>query len=577
MPGLMTGGLSRMVELQMSTELLNETRLSEQPGTTSQPSGKPAAKLDLTPPAASRASGRLWKRGLLLIVPLALLAAAVTLISGAISTRESSNALTHTIQRGDLVVTVTEQGTLESSENTEIKCKVKGGSTVLSVIEAGTEVKPGDLLVQLDTSAIDDKINEQKIAYQKALATHATSETNVSVARIAVTEYLEGTYRSALKTLQKDLAIARSNLRSAQNIAEHTARMFRKGYSGKLEVEASEYTLQQAQLELELKETEIDALERFTRAKMLEELRSKLKAAEATLASDTAALELERARLDREEQQLANCVIKAETGGIVIHPLVPEWREEPDIEEGATVREDQVLLLIPDLSRMQVKVGVHESKVDRIKVGTPARVRLLDETFAGKVASVATVTQPAGWWTGNVVKYDTMVELDSHTGADLKPGMSVEVELMLARHEDVLLIPVAAVAEQEKQFFCWVKTPSGMSRRELELGDSNDQFIVVKDGLKEGDEVVLNPRAHIDEAQAAALKPVGETPIVQAADPDGTAPAANSAASPAAAKSEESSAAAKPAESSSAPQSGESTETAAPAAAKTDDSGGAQP
>jgi RND family efflux transporter MFP subunit len=542
----------------MLTDLPDATRLSEQPRTT-QPAGKPAAKREATLPAAGGAPGWLWKRGLLLVVPLAALGAAVTLISGAISTQKSSTALTHAITRGELVVTVTEQGTLESSRNTEIKCKVKGGSTVLSVIEAGTEVKPGDLLVQLDTSAIDDKINVQKIAYQKALATHATSETNVSVARISVTEYLEGTYRSTLKTLQKDLAIAQSNLQTAQNIARHTARMFRKGYSGKLEVEASQSTLQQARLELEVKETEIDALERFTRAKMLEELQSKLKAAEATLASDTAALELERARLEREQQQLANCVIKAETGGIVIYPLVPEWREEPDIEEGAAVREDQVLLLIPDLSRMQVKVGVHESKVDRIKVGTPARVRLLDETFTGKVASVASVTQPAGWWSGNVVKYDTIVELDAHAGANLKPGMSVEVELVLARHEDVLMIPVAAVAEHEKQFFCWVRTPSGMSRRELELGDSNDQFIVVNEGLKEGDEVVLNPRAHIDEAQAAALKPAEETPIAKPAESEDADPAPASDAS------------------SSAAGSSESDETTTPAAADNTDSAGTQP
>ena len=542
----------------MSIELLNDTRRSDQPGT-EPPAGSPAEKSAAAPPADGGASGQLWKRGLLVIVPLVMLGAAVTFISGAISTPESSTALTHTIQRGDLVISVTEQGTLESSSNTEIKCKVKGGSTVLSVIEAGTEVQPGDLLVQLDASAIEDKINEQKIAWQRALATHATSETAVSVARISLTEYLEGTYRSELMTLNKDLAIAQSNLRAAKNIAGHTARMFRKGYVGKLEVEATEYTLQQAQLELELKETEIDALERFTRAKMLEELQSTLKAAEATLASDTAALELERARLDREQQALENCVIKADKPGIVIYPLVPEWREQPDIEEGAAVREDQVLLLIPDLNRMQVKVGVHESKVDRIKVGTPARVRLLDERFTGRVASVATVTQPAGWWTGNVVKYDTIVELEPHAGANLKPGMSVEVELVLARHEDVLLIPVAAVAEQEKQFFCWVKTPSGMNRRELKLGDSNDQFIVITEGLKAGDEVILNPRAHIDEAQAAALKPVGETPIERPADSAGTDPDTASEAS------------------SSDAQSRNSEETTAPAAADKKDSGGAQP
>ena len=72
---------------------------------------------------------------LIVIAVVAALALAVTLISGGVSPGPSDAALTHTITRGDLVVTVTEQGTLESSNNTEIKCKVRGWSLVTWVIE----------------------------------------------------------------------------------------------------------------------------------------------------------------------------------------------------------------------------------------------------------------------------------------------------------------------------------------------------------------------------------------------------------------------------------------------------------
>ena len=70
----------------------------------------------------------------------------------------------------------------------------------------------------------------------------------------------------------------------------------------------------------------------------------------------------------------------------------------------------------------------------------------------------------------------------------------------MARHEDVLTIPVAAVVETDEGDFCWVKTAEGAQRRSLQLGDSNDVFIVVEAGLKEGDEVVLNPTAFLEEA-----------------------------------------------------------------------------
>jgi multidrug efflux pump subunit AcrA (membrane-fusion protein) len=107
-----------------------------------------------------------------------------------------------------------------------------------------------------------------------------------------------------------------------------------------------------------------------------------------------------------------------------------------------------------------------------------------------------------------VVKYDTIVELPPLEG--LKPGMSAEVEVILDRHQDVLTIPVAAVVQTEEGDFCWVKTAEGSQRRSLDLGDSNDQFLVVESGVKEGDEVVLNPLAFIEEAQSEVLKPLGE-------------------------------------------------------------------
>jgi len=453
---------------------------------------------------------RPWK-GILFLVFLTIVIGALSFwFSGPASPGKTAAQMTHTIGRGDLKVSVTEQGTLESSDNKEIRCKVQGTSTVIWVVDAGTQVKPGDVLVKLDRSQIEDKINQQKIAYEKARADFTQAETDASVAKIAITEYVEGTFQSELKTLQKDQKVAESNLRAARNMLEHTTRMFRKGYVSQLEVERQQFAVEQAQLELDVKNTAINVLEKFTKVKKLEELQGALTAAQAKLASATAALELEKARLDRENRQLENCTIRAENSGMVIYPSAAEWRETPDITEGATVREDQVLLMIPDLSKMQVKVGIHESRIDQITIGMPARVKMRDTTINGKVSKIASVTRPTGWWTGNIVKYDTIIALDSQTG--LRPGMSAEVDVIIANHQNVVTIPVAAVLEQDEKHFCWVKTEnSSAQRRALKLGDSNDQFIVVKDGVKEGDKVILNPLAYVDDAQRAALKPADET------------------------------------------------------------------
>jgi len=107
-----------------------------------------------------------------------------------------------------------------------------------------------------------------------------------------------------------------------------------------------------------------------------------------------------------------------------------------------------------------------------------------------------------------VVKYDTIITLPSISG--LKPGMSAEVEIILERHVDVLIIPVTAVVETAQGAFCWVQTAEGTKRRSLELGDSNDNLAEVRTGLQPGEEIVLDVLASVEEAQTLALNPMDE-------------------------------------------------------------------
>ncbi|MBL7039658.1 MAG: efflux RND transporter periplasmic adaptor subunit [Pirellulaceae bacterium] len=482
----------------MSTDVLPETQSHPQP-----PRGQQRGDRQDSP------QGRWWKRGLVAIGVVAVLAPAAALIPGDRSSRDLGPVLTHTITRGDLIVTVTEQGTLESSDNTEIKNKVRGDSTVIWVVESGTEVEPGDELVRLDTLALEDAIAERtKYAHLTRSGAERARATWES-AKLAIPEYLEGTYRTQLMELEKSLVIAESGLVTAQNMLDHDKMMAERGYTSELQVQQKTFAVMRASLNVKARKTEIGVLKDYTKRMDMATLTGNLKAAEARLAAEEERSKQDAERRDLAKQELEYCVVKAERSGLVIHPSAAEWKGAPEIEEGATVHMDQVMLLMPDLSKMQVKVGIHESIVDRIRPGLAAKITLPDETLDGEVTSVAPITRPAGWWTGNVVKYDTIVKLPS--AERLKPGMSAEVEVIMARHEDVLTIPVAAVVETAEGGFCWIKTADGAQRRSLGLGDSDDQFIVVKTGLEEGEEVVLDPLASIEEAQTLVLEPLEKT------------------------------------------------------------------
>ncbi len=446
---------------------------------------------------------------------------AALMLPDVLKSEDGGKKLTHTISRGNLTVSVTEQGTLESSNNTEIKCKVRGFSTVTYVVPAGTYVVPDQELVRLDTKILEEQHSLTKTNTFIAEATLAETQANVEKAKISIDAYEKGGFRLRLQELEKELSANKRNLRTAREMYERSETLFRQGFVTELEVDGNAFTVKQAELELRVKETEIRVLKDFTKEMQLTSLNGNLEAGESKLAADQAGLAMEKKRRDRAKEELGACVIKAETGGLVIYPSAASWKRTPDITEGATVRMDQVLLLMPDLTQMQVKVGVHESVVDRVKPGLKAIVTLPDRQLEAKVTKVATVTKPAGWWTGNVVKYDTIIELPSDSG--LKPGMSAEVKIVLAEYENILTVPVAAVVDTEKGSFCWVKTADGPIKRILELGDSNDVFIEVKGGLKEGDEVVLNPTALIEEAKQDALSSLDELPVSDDADVDESA------------------------------------------------------
>ena len=116
----------------------------------------------------------------LMLCVLAVISVGAAYLPTVIQSEEIGPKLTYRVSRGDLIVTVTEQGTLESSNNTEIKCKVRGFSTVTYVIPAGTVVEPCEVLVRLDTKVIDEQHSLTKTNTFIAQATLETTKANVA-------------------------------------------------------------------------------------------------------------------------------------------------------------------------------------------------------------------------------------------------------------------------------------------------------------------------------------------------------------------------------------------------------------
>lgn len=417
-----------------------------------------------------------------------------------------SGALTHTAARSRLQITVVAAGNLESSKNLEIKCQVAGGSSILWIVPDGKEVEQGDVIVKLDQSSIDDQLNSQRINLEKAMASKIQAEEDHGAAILSVQEYAEGTFLKEQQIAEANINIAQENLRSSQNLLEHTRKMSRKGFVTALQVEADEFAVERSRLELESAKISKKVLQDFTRAKTLKDLEAKRDAAAAKVRAEQAGFKLEQDRLERLERQVRNCEIKAPQNGMVIYANDQGsgrggGSSSVKIEEGAMVRESQTILRLPDLGNMQVKMTVHESKIEQLKVGMPANIRITDREFQGKIVAIANQPEPGSWFQSSIKEYATIVKIDGEAEG-LKPGLTAETEVLIADLPNVIAVPVSCVVEQAGKYFAWVVTgPNKIEKRTLLVGMTNQKLIEVSDGLKEGDVVLLNPRAVVEDAR----------------------------------------------------------------------------
>ena len=448
---------------------------------------------------------------LLLIVVAAIIGGVTygrTFLEG-LDDEATTDISTYTVEKGELLVTVTEDGNVESAKNVDIKCKVAGGSAILWIIDDGSQVQKGEKIIELDASSLEDQINTQLIAFNKAKTTVIQAEKDFEVAKISVKEYIEGTFVKELEDAETQITIAEENLRSSKNTLEYSEKIFQRGYISELELESQQFAVKRAQLELNSAKTAKKVLEEFTKEKTLQDLNSQVETTKATMDSERAAFDLEEGKLERLKTQLENCTIVAPQNGMVVFANERGGRfgqQNATIEEGAAVRDRQTLVRLPDLATMQVKVNVHETKVEDVEPGMRARVVIQGRDLQGQVVSVANQPEATSFFQGNVKEYATIVRIDG-TAEDLKPGMTAEVEILIAHLNDVNFVPVSCVVELRGEYFVWVQPENGSpEQRKVELGVTNDQFVEIKSGLDVGEQVVRNPRAFAEEVNRVSTE-----------------------------------------------------------------------
>lgn len=452
--------------------------------------------------------------------------------------------LTATVTRGDLAITVIDRGEVESSKSVEVLCEIEGGGKIVTIVPEGTRIKKGEEVVRFDTDALQKAVNEQEVKWEQAVGKVKTVASDLEVARnkaegeiakaelalaladidLKAYEDSEGEYKVELDKKEAAMKLAKKEEKEAEDNLTFTRGMVKKGFAQLEQIRALELTLDSKRYSARQLEADVNLFVKFTKKRKVTELTAKAADArrevERTLKSQAAAVDkvqtdlraaektadLEKKQLDRLKVQSEKCVVRAPQDGIVIYYNRRFWDESARIRAGATLFFQQPIFTLPDLDAMQVKLKVHESVVKKVGKDQTATIQLdalPNRVLKGKVLSVGNVAVEDGWGRGGVKEYATEVAIENlPSDAGLRPGMTAEVKILIRTVTNALTVPVSAVTESGGKHVCYVQNGAGVVRREVTVGDANEQLIHVANGLNEGERVTLDARVRA----AAELK-----------------------------------------------------------------------
>lgn len=332
------------------------------------------------------------------------------------------------------------------------------------IIDEGTQVKKGDKLVVFDTAEMEKQLE--------------TAETGLRLARTKIAQ------ESA--KLQLKLADARGEIQKAEMDLE-LARMRRTDSDTVplVEREQAKVSETKAAMAIDAAKANLETVE----------LESRAETQLQQLDVDRNAREVEELR-----EQLQNAELKAPTDGIAL--LHTKTWDNTKWKVGNRPWSGAKLLKLPDLNTMEVVAWVHEVDTPQIAKGQAAIVTMdahPDAPVTGTIEKVADLAVARG---EDEVKYlEVKVALDAST-PEMKPGMTVRVDLLLASHPDKIFVPIESVFKEEAQAFVYTTSLGGWSSQTVELGPENDTHVVVESGLEAGTLVALvNPTTWGEDAK----------------------------------------------------------------------------
>ena len=376
---------------------------------------------------------------------------------------DSSNSntnLTVKVNRGDFVSDVTTSGEAQSNSLKKIngpenlrKFKIRD-IKIQDLIPEGTVIKEGDYVGRLDPSNVNEQIIDAKLNLETSVSKYTQQQLDTTL-----------------------------NLKQERNSIKDL----------KFNIEEVELELQQSiyeppasirKLEINLEKLKRDLKERD------ENYQIKKKQANARMVEVGTEVSKIRNKLQDLNELLKSFTIYSDSNGMLTY--VKNW-DGSKKKVGSTISTwDPSIANLPDLTKMESKTYANEVDIRKIKKDLKVKIgfdAFPEMQIEGIVTEVANVGEKKR---GSDIKvFQVLIEL-KETNDNVRPGMTTSNIIITNEKKNVLSIPIEAIFSKDSISYVYAKSGFSVIKKQVELGDNNNDEIIIVNGLTEKDIVYLN-------------------------------------------------------------------------------------
>jgi multidrug efflux pump subunit AcrA (membrane-fusion protein) len=381
--------------------------------------------------------------------------------------------LTTSVKKGNFKSEVITSG---EAQSTSLK-KIKGPNNlrkfrlnsvkIQDLVPEGTIVKKGDYVGRLDPSSLNEQILDAELNLETALSKYTQEQLDTTL------------------TLKQE----RNSIKDLRFSIEETA----------LELKQSIYESPSTikKLEIKLEKTKRDLKEK------IENYKIKKRQANAKMVEVGTQVSKIRKKLDDLLKLLKSFTIRSDGNGMITYDK--NW-DGTKKKVGSSINSwDPTIASLPDLTKMESKTYANEVDIRKIKKNLPVKVgfdAFPDIEIDGIVTSVANVGEKKR---GSDIKvFQVLIKLNG-ANENIRPGMTTSNKILTFERKNVLSVPLESIFSKDSITYVYKKSGFSIDKKQVIIGDSNNDSVIIIEGLSEGDIVYLNKPEGYEKEQIAKL------------------------------------------------------------------------